>query len=163
MACQEKQSITKGEYFFDFDHIDYYRSEIKDEYLLGDLREKLPKEEFEKYYSVYSKDYPKNLDDEQLETTLTQLEFKKIELDKKVYQDINEIYREKEMSSSLEAFCIPIYRDILIFKKNNSVVGISKVCFDCNMNYTLGSKTDVEIYNNSNDYEKLEKLLYRYK
>lgn len=67
------------------------------------------------------------------------------------------------MSSSLEAFCIPIYRDILIFKKNNSVVGISKVCFDCNMNYTLGSKTDVEIYNNSNDYEKLEKLLYRYK
>jgi len=163
MACQEKQSITKGEYFFDFDHIDYYRSEIKEEYLLGDLREKLPKEEFEKYYSVYSKDYPKNLEDEQLETTLTQLEFKKIELDKKVYQDINEIYREQDSDYSEESPCIPLYRDILIFRKNNSVVGISKLCFDCGKFLTIGTDADMTNFGLNGNFIKLEKLLYRYK
>lgn len=60
--------------------------------------------------------------------------------------EIQEIYRGSFFST--DSKCIAIYRDFLVFKKNNSIVAISKICFDCDTQYTLKSNyKNIEINN----------------
>ncbi len=67
-------------------------------------------------------------------------------INSELYPKINEIH--KNDISFEDSKCIPIYRDILVFKKNDSIVAISKICFDCEMQYTLKSNQEIiEIYN----------------
>jgi hypothetical protein len=60
-------------------------------------------------------------------------------LDTSLYNDINEIFREKKHKNYDEPYCTPEYRDILIFKKHNNIVGLSKICFTCQQHYILGT------------------------
>ena len=57
--------------------------------------------------------------------------------------------------------CDAFYRAILIFKKKDKVVGVSKICFDCGLNWTIGSERNVMLFGQEGDYEKLEKLLQK--
>ncbi|MCZ8198041.1 MAG: hypothetical protein O9267_10575 [Flavobacterium sp.] len=40
----------------------------------------------------------------------------------------NDIYYESHLTA-----CVPSYRDILILKKNNKIVSVLKLCFECGM------------------------------
>ena len=40
----------------------------------------------------------------------------------------NDIYYESHLTA-----CIPSYRDVLILKKNNKIVNVLKLCFECGM------------------------------
>ena len=53
--------------------------------------------------------------------------------------------------------CAPIYRDILVFKKNNKIVGMAKICFDCSQNYLLFENHILK--NTPLEYPKLEEYL----
>lgn len=53
--------------------------------------------------------------------------------------------------------CLPIYRDIIIFKKNNKVSGIAKICFECGQHQFIGNSLDDSNFYN---YDGLEELLY---
>ena len=69
-------------------------------------------------------------------------------INSELYPKINEIY--KNDISFEDSKCIPIYRDILVFKKNDSIVAISKICFDCEMQYTLKSNQEIIEIDNEN-------------
>ncbi|MCK6607700.1 MAG: hypothetical protein L6Q46_05265 [Flavobacterium sp.] len=55
--------------------------------------------------------------------------------------------------------CEPIYRDILIFRKENKITSIIKICFDCSENQVLGINFDSSKYFFGVNYKKLKKLL----
>jgi hypothetical protein len=60
-------------------------------------------------------------------------------------------------SFTLTTFCDPVYRDILVFKKDQKIIGVAKVCFGCTQNYLLFGESgmrDVTL-----DYSGLEKEL----
>jgi hypothetical protein len=53
--------------------------------------------------------------------------------------------------------CAPTYRDILVFKKDNRIIGFAKVCFQCSQNYIVVDKVieeDIDL-----DYEDLKNIL----
>jgi hypothetical protein len=54
--------------------------------------------------------------------------------------------------------CAPIYRDILVFKQKDTIVGLSKICFECNLQFTI-DKYGVQKDFDSNDFERLELIL----
>ena len=62
--------------------------------------------------------------------------------------------------------CTPLYRDVLILKKNNKIVSILKICFDCGMIANYGdeiknnfNEKDIESDDYFNEFEKFHQTL----
>lgn len=135
-SCQYKH--------FDFDAVYHYKIDIS-----GDA--------LNKFLSKTNK----TPDEAILEVILTENEPYKI--DPEVVKNIERLYPIQKKLNSTEAEkinaiyydgynftrsrCVPVYRDILLFKKNDSVVGISKICFDCDMQY------NIDIYGNEKEFD----------
>ena len=63
-----------------------------------------------------------------------------------------------------EVACIPMYRDILIFKKDNKTKAVLKVCFECGMNDLSGkfeSNFNYQETDLMSNYETLYKIIYQ--
>jgi hypothetical protein len=58
-------------------------------------------------------------------------------IDEKTTNELRDIYTNEMYLQLSETKCEPIYRDILVFKKKDIITGISKVCFECNMSYSI--------------------------
>jgi hypothetical protein len=56
--------------------------------------------------------------------------------------------------------CIPIWRDILVFKSESTIVGIAKVCFTCNQLAVTGKDGQIG-YDLLGRYGKLARVLNR--
>ena len=107
---------------------------------------------------LFRSDYPKNVD-ENFEKSLINNGFKKTILNKSKYEEINNIFSEQNCLINSASACIPIYRDILIFKKNKKTIGVAKICFDCQMFYIIGTQKNVQDFGANGNFEKLEPLL----
>ena len=61
--------------------------------------------------------------------------------------------------------CAPEYRDFLVFRKNDKVSGIAKICLSCGHFYFISSKKEIETENFGTDeeYKLLGKLFGKYK
>ena len=77
-----------------------------------------------------------------------------------IIKAIDEIFTEKKHAEYYEFACIPIFRDVLIFKNKSKVVGIAKICFTCNNSVIVGTNANTEEFGMSGDYEKLSEILY---
>ena len=74
---------------------------------------------------------------------------------KTISKDINLKYHE--------VACIPMYRDILIFQKDNETKAVLKICFECGMNALSGKFQSYFYYKNTDimsNYESLYKTLF---
>ena len=154
----KKEFVPKyGKEFFEFDKIEYYKNEIDsiDELQINKQNSKLNKLK----YDVILNDKPKTLNDSVSLNVLEKIDFKKYEIDKSKFSEINKIFVEKTVNQSMYYACPAVYRDILIFKNKNKTVGIAKICFECLKNQILGNKANTENFGQDGDYEKLEKLL----
>ncbi|TDX87215.1 hypothetical protein [Epilithonimonas xixisoli] len=88
---------------------------------------------------------------------LEKLNFHKEKLEVAKYPKIVEIYTRG--SAHYDTSCVKTFRDILVFKKNNKIVGVSKICFDCGWETTFFNE---HTYYNLIDityFEELEILL----
>ena len=100
---------------------------------------------------------PRTVSDTLFVKDLEKLNFHKQKLDVAQYPKIVEIY--KRGSRRYDTSCVKTFRDILVFKKNNKIVGMSKICFDCGWETTFFNE---HRYSNLIDityFEELENLL----
>jgi hypothetical protein len=73
----------------------------------------------------------------------------------------NEIYYDGHLTA-----CVPSYRDILILKKDNKIVSVLKLCFECGMVNKYGiinstfKESDVDMDNYFINFENFYKMLY---
>ena len=57
-----------------------------------------------------------------------------------------------------ENACAPMYRDIYVFRNNNKIVGISKICFECQIIDFTSEKYNWQRYGECENLKKLEKM-----
>ena len=57
-----------------------------------------------------------------------------------------------------ENACAPIYRDIYVFRNNNKIVGIAKICFGCQIVDFVSEKYNFQRYGECESLIKLENL-----
>jgi len=55
--------------------------------------------------------------------------------------------------------CIPIFRDILVFKKGGKVIGLAKICFQCERCHFEGNNSNTEWFGLNAEFETLKTLL----
>ena len=147
------------ESFFEFDQIEYYHNNVSmDE--IGPMYKEENKTEFtERFLNVVENDYPNNVD-EQFSKMLIETGYRKTTVGKDKYAEINKIFSEQSCFSRVETSCIPIYRDVLIFKKENKTIGIAKICFECRQSHIVGTEKDRMDFGQCGGFEELKKLLY---
>ena len=138
----------------DFDNITHYS--ITDEKALQNENTK----SFNKFYSgleapkSIEKDFEKKLISYGYVITIIPKE-RISTICKTVSNDINLKYHE--------VACIPMYRDILIFQKDNKTKAVLKICFECGMNALSGKFESNFNYKETNimsNYEPLYKIMY---
>ena len=168
LSCSEKTETTKnndeslsevteprqpGKAFFDFDKVEYYFNDISEQ----DAENLSVKDKPSKKETILSK----LLGEDNMKYTdeLEKYDFEKTIMSNYKLDSISKIFSENPCKTGYVEACIPVYRDIFIFKKNEKIVGKAKVCFGCRLYSIEGTKLNTENFGQCGDFEKLEKLI----
>ena len=164
IETQNVESVIKepkitGEKYFEYDEIEYYQNEIEEDQIeeLYDNQKKSVKDSLKT--GVILGEIPKSITDTNFIDNLKSFGYTKSKIEPKKFDKIDEIFTEKKHSESYATACIYIYRDILIFKRKSKIIGIAKICFGCDANVIVGTKSNTEEFGMSGDYQKLRKIL----
>jgi hypothetical protein len=157
LSCNSKKE--NNEKYFEYDEIEYYKSEIEEEQM-GELygNKKLSVEDSIKK-GVILGEIPQSITDTNFINNLESYGYKKSKIDSIKFDKINEVFIEKINSDYYETACVYIFRDILIFKRKSKIVGIAKICFGCDANVIVGTNSNTIGFGMNEDYEKLRKIL----
>ncbi|MWB93784.1 hypothetical protein GON26_05390 [Flavobacterium sp. GA093] len=153
--------IERNEFktFFIADKIDHYYLKISDNSLLNILKGDTIVKDQKKLSMILSGYYPDSISRPNFESDLIKYTFVKTELNKKKKREVEKIFTQKDSMQMTFSGCIPMYRDIFIFKKNDSITGIAKICFGCGVAYFYGTKVDTEGFGMKSELKKLEKII----
>lgn len=165
---QMKETVSKeknvkpkyGKKYFDYDQIDYYSADFEED-KIKELDDNQEKSKVDKYkYTVLIEDTPETMADLDFLHYMKEIGFTKKQIDRSKFKQINNIFVEKTPSEGYSAACVPVFRDILIFKKDKKVVGIAKICFGCHQyRIIIGTDANTENFGMDNDYENLGNIL----
>jgi hypothetical protein len=145
--------------FFNYDEIDYYFNNY-DEEGLTELFDNRSRSELDSFrLGIILDDIPESIKDSTFIAKLQAIGYKKGLVNKSRFNEIDDLFSEKRVKKNISTKCIDIYRDILIFKKHNRLVGTVKVCFECMAHQITGSKYNTENFGEGGDYHRLETLL----
>ena len=139
----------------DFDEIIHYS--INDEKAINN------EQNFE-FIELYNGLESKDRIEINFENKLTEFGFTKNKISKENISKINHSLANDLNLKYDEVACVPMYRDILILKKNGNVEAMIKICFECKMNLSTGkinSNFDCENSDNMSNYDTLNSILYK--
>ncbi len=146
--------------FFDFDEANVYQITEKESNLYSHYDGSASKAEIAEFEKIsFGGNCPKTLNDKWFFEKIEKYYPKKINIEKSKLKELSEIFTERKEEKTIFTTCDPIYRNIFIFKKNGKVVGISKICFGCLMEQTIGTKRNTENFGSHDEYERLKKLV----
>lgn len=149
--------------FLDFDHIDYYSLSISDIEEARIRFKKIKSQEDENFLSILDGNVSKNLTKDSIITIIESTNYFTLH---KVPDSLNSSFSELfspflnsgAFFFSNSSLCEPLYRDILVFKKNEEIVGAAFVCLWCyKVFYYSQNGFELVIVN----FEELEKLMNR--
>lgn len=75
------------------------------------------------------------------------------------FEAMNQVFREKPQDFGPRLACIHVYRDLLIFKKENQVRGCASLCFSCMGSKIVGARANTIHFGQPSDFEQLRALL----
>ncbi|KIA99275.1 hypothetical protein OA93_06505 [Flavobacterium sp. KMS] len=153
----QKKELKK---FYESDKIDHYYLDISEDAFFS-LMKKENKTQDDKSLAqlLVASNYPNSISQPNFESDLKKFHFAKHELNKEKKKEIENIFSQQDSLRYEYAGCLPKYRDIFIFKKNDSIIGIAKVCFGCGVSQFLGTKVDTDGFGLQTELEKLEKII----
>ncbi len=143
--------------FKENDELIFYRVTDESENLLFHDSAKVPK----LFEELMFKNCPLKLPAEN-EIKIIEKYYKRVEISKKSKIEIAEIFYDAGYPMNKAKFefgviCAPVYRDILIFKKEGKVTAVAKICLSCYKNYIV---TATKAFINSEiNYKKTHQLL----
>ena len=100
-------------------------------------------------------EYPYDLDSK-FHEDLIKVGFKKSEIEKAKFSKLKDILKYEFNIKIGKSRCETTYRDILVFQKNNKIVGVVKICFGCHKYCSIGENLPDF---NFEKYTELETLL----
>ncbi|RXR17685.1 hypothetical protein EQG63_09345 [Flavobacterium amnicola] len=145
---------------FKFDEVEHYSTGKKDTIFSNINRKKyknLTNDE-KLYLDFVAGNIPTKLTDKSFVTNLKKLKFKKRIIDKSKLDDLKEIFSEEFCDELQFTACSPMYRDIYIFKKNNQIIGIAKICFGCGIVDFTSNDYNWIRFGECDSYNRLKKI-----
>ncbi|MBD3905661.1 hypothetical protein NAL32_14535 [Chryseobacterium sp. Ch-15] len=148
-----------GKLFFDYNELDHYYIDTSDSTVLS-LYNSQDKSKTDKIrYEVIVGETPNNITDQEFLKFIKKIGYSKNEVDSTKFKALNKIFVEKPEEDMEARACSPVYRDILIFKKDKKVNGIVKICFNCHQYRIFGTNANTQNFGSNTDYFQLKDLL----
>ncbi|MBC7424924.1 MAG: hypothetical protein H7321_00195 [Bacteroidia bacterium] len=146
--------------FFFYDKIEHYRITVSEGKIwdLESNENRTPEED--KYLEMLSRYFPDELEDTMILKDLEKFGYKKALVSREKFDKIDEIFCSRYNRDDDKYSCLTVFRDILIFKKENEIIGVAKVCFNCGQNHIIGTNNETLYFGNNGDYDRLYELLY---
>lgn len=94
-----------------------------------------------------------------LASELFHLGYKRSEVRKRDFAQLDAIFVCAPVDNRIVTSCIPIYRDILIFRKRKEVIKIVQLCFECQQSHFIGPWKDISSFGQRGEFKKLKALL----
>ncbi len=160
---EDKKEALKKETipYFMFDKVEHYSIRISELDAMDIITEEHPAgTKLGKMNYLLEGDGPETLADTSFLLDIEEIGFSKHILSKKYFDGINDIFSVKEHEEGYAYSCIPIFRDILVFRLAGKIQGIAKICFSCDQKRIVGTDKDFQYFGMSGDYQKLHKLLH---
>lgn len=153
------EKLDKTIPFFTFDQVTYYHNDFTS----GEFADIIEKEDSiskseKNLLEAITTNLPKNLND----TIIVNIKKNypvKIEIPEKDIQFLKDIFQEKYKDRDWSSACVPMYRDVLVFKTGAKITGIAKICFDCWKFSFSGTKANTGGFGLNNELHNLRKLL----
>jgi len=157
---EEKSFIpVYGQKYFSYDQIDFYHIDFDENNIL-ELDKNKDNSKIDKLRNdIIIREFPENIKEIGFLKSMDKIGYIKKEIQKNKFSEIDKIFIEKTVNESSSYACIPVYRDILVFKNKGKVIGIAKICFGCHQHRIIGTKINDENFGQNGDYEKLKILL----
>ena len=154
-------SCGKTKPFFEFDEVEHYQVNSKNtvwQLLMVKQADWTQQgKEFHKILMEY--DHPKTVSDTAFLKSLRTIYPKIDKININQFARLSEIFSEQKSLPNEPNACDPFFRDILVFRKENKVVGVAKICFECSQKYIVGTDANTENFGANGEFEKLEKLI----
>jgi hypothetical protein len=145
-----------GTEYFDYDNIDYYFNNF-DEGKVPELYDKQSDSGWDSLkMGIIVGWIPDDSSDLTFISKLDSIGYTKSQVDKSKFKSINEVFTEKPVDEILATSCMPVYRDILVFKKSDKIVGVAKICFDCWTHEIVGTASNTVGFGQNGDYDSLK-------
>jgi hypothetical protein len=162
-GCSSKGDRTDNkkliERYFDYDNIDYYFNDFNED-SIEELYSRQSRSDLDSLRAgIILGTIPNDTTDLTFIDKLGTIGYTKEQINESKFKSIDEIFREKPVDEILTHMCIRVYRDILVFKKRDKVVGVAKVCFDCWDQEIVGTASNTNGFGQNGDYERLFKLV----
>lgn len=157
--CQ-KDKPTKKKSPFEFDTVDHYITH--DRTSIATSLHNTPVTSYDeiqmKYSNILFKDLQAKNRDTLFVAELQNLDYTKVPVNSWDVKEYQSIFSQKFGNYFRENACEPYYRDVYVFRKKNKIVGISKICFDCQIINFSSEKDYWQQFGNSDKLKKLEQL-----
>jgi hypothetical protein len=160
--CTNKNSEKKLE-LFNFDKVEHYSTENKSSIFssINKKRYKNLDENEKKYLEVLENNLPEKNGDTTFVVELQNLNFKKVTSEKSNIKKYKEIFSSEFCNKMQENACAPMYRDIYVFRNNNKIVGIAKICFECQIIDFTSEKYHWQRFGECESLKELENMKYK--
>jgi len=149
---------SESEANLDFDRIDYYHLGISDLEETSIIFKELKTKKDSTFLSILFGEIPIKLNDSLIEQIESINHFNRFELPKTLNSKVSNCFSKYYEASffSTSTTCIHFYRDILVFRKEKTIIGVALICFSCNslIHYSKDRFQQV-----NSDFVELEKLL----
>lgn len=93
--------------------------------------------------------------------SLKKIGFVKQVVDTSKYDTLKNIFTYKEHDHVDVTNCWTMFRDVLVFEKENTITGVAKLCFTCYESVISGTAHDAQYFGQSGDFPTLRSLLGR--
>ncbi len=156
----EEKQVDKT--YFEFDEITQYYFPYTDEQL-AEIWEKENQSRNEKdLLDLLTYDSPETINDSNFIKRVENLNPEISQIEASDFEKIRPIFSERKRKNDDESSaCKTLYRNILIFKNDGKVTGITKLCFSCERVHIVGTNRNTENFGQAGDWEKLRKLIYK--
>jgi len=146
--------------YFDYDELDHFFLNIDDTTLWNTEKKDSKTLKEKKQLDLLLQWTPEKISDSIVVKNLEGLDFVKTDISPDMFGEINKIFCERKHKEVFMNSCIAEYRDILIFKKTNKIIGIAKLCFSCEQSVIIRTTFNTSEFGQSGDYKKLYDLLH---
>ena len=145
---------------FNFDEIEHYSTENKC-LIFSSISKKHYEnlnENEKKYLKILESNYPIKITDTLFVSELENLNFKKVTIEEININKFKEIFSSEFCNEMAKNACSPMYRDIYVFKKNNKIVGIAKICFECQIIYFISKNYSWQRFGECESFRKIQNM-----
>lgn len=157
--CSCKENKAKSEYFFDFDEVVEYKIDISETDIVKIKNQKIMTVKDSMLLRNAWGYIFTSISDKRAVTYLDSIGVEKKVIPSAFYPQINDLFKESDLVYESGTTCEPVYRNIYVFKKNEKVSGVVKICYSCEKSIFISAKGNTQNFGSRGEYYKLKELL----